>query len=65
MTLSTQVQESLIEAQADLRNALAFAARGEKPYIGKHIANMISDIENLLTVAPLLEKAEEMFENES
>ena len=65
MSLSTQVEESLLDAQEDLRNALAFAARTEKPYISKHIADMLSNIENLITVAPLLEKAEEAFQDES
>tara|TARA_R100000742_G_C4224110_1_gene47140 strand:+ start:409 stop:606 length:198 start_codon:yes stop_codon:yes gene_type:complete len=65
MSLSKQVEDSLQAAQEDLRNALAFAARTEKPYISKHIADMLSNIENLITVAPLLEKAEEAFQDES
>ena len=32
MTLSTPVEESLREAQSNLRNALSFAARTESPY---------------------------------
>ncbi len=65
MSLSKQVEDSLQAAQEDLRNALAFAARTEKPYISKHIADMLSNIENLITVAPLLEKAEEAYRDES
>ena len=65
MSLSTQVEESLLDAQEDLRNALAFSARGEKPYVSKHIADLLHNIENLLTVIPMLEKAEEIFTDES
>ena len=59
MPLSEQVETSLIEAQEDLRNALSFAARTEKPYISKHIADMLSNIDNMLHVVPLLEAVEE------
>ena len=59
MPLSEQVESSLIEAQEDLRNALSFAARTEKPYISKHIADMMSNIDNLIHVVPLLEQVED------
>ena len=59
MPLSEQVETSLLEAQEDLRNALSFAARTEKPYISKHIADMMSNIDNLIHVVPLLEQVEE------
>ena len=59
MPLSEQVETSLLEAQEDLRNALSFAARTEKPYISKHIADMLSNIDNILHVVPLLEQVEE------
>ena len=59
MPLSEQVESSLIEAQEDLRNALSFAARTEKPYISKHIADMMSNIDNIIHVVPLLEKVED------
>ena len=42
MALSKQVEESLVEAQEDLRNALSFSARTEKPYVSKHIADTVS-----------------------
>ena len=60
MPLSEQVESSLIEAQEDLRNALSFAARTEKPYISKHIADMLSNIDNILHVVPLLEQVEDL-----
>ncbi len=58
MTLSTQVEESLIEAQQDLRNALSFSARTEAPYVSKHIADMLHNIDNLIHVTDLLSDLE-------
>ena len=60
MTLSAQVEDSLIAAQQDLRNALSFSARTEKPYISKHIADMMAQIDNLIDIIPLLDKVEEL-----
>ena len=60
MALSKQVETSLIEAQEDLRNALSFSARTEKPYISKHIADMMAQIDNLIDIIPLLDKVEEL-----
>ena len=54
MTLSKQVQDSLDEAQGNLRNALAYAARTEKPFISKHIADIMFSIENLKNVTNLM-----------
>ena len=54
MTLSKQVETSLNEAVASLRNALAFAARNEEPYISKHIADVMFQIENLKSVTNLM-----------
>ena len=61
MPLSEQVETSLLEAQEDLRNALSFAARTEKPYISKHIADMMSNIDNIIHIVPILEKVEDGF----
>jgi hypothetical protein len=47
MALSKSVEESLNEAEASLRNALAFAARGERPTVCTSIAKIIHDIESL------------------
>ena len=54
MTLSKQVEASLDEAVASLRNALSFAARTEEPYISKHIADIMFQIENLKNVSNVL-----------
>ena len=54
-----RIADSLDEAQAHLRNALAYAARTEKPYISKHIADMMSNIDNIINIVPILEKIED------
>jgi len=56
MTLSKPVEESLRASQEHLRDALAFAARGEQPFISKHIANFLADIENLIDAQDMMEK---------
>ena len=58
MTLSTQVQDSLREAQGNLRNALSFAARTESPYTSKHIADMLSKIEAILDTEEIISQVE-------
>ena len=60
MTLSKQVEDSLDEATASLRNALAFAARSEEPYISKHIADVMFQIENLKNVSNVLSISEKI-----
>ena len=59
MALSESVETRLKEAEAALRNALAYAARQEKPFIGKHIADMIMEIDNLISADKLIDKLEE------
>ena len=56
MTLSKPVEESLRASQEHLRDALAFAARGEQPFISKHIASFLADIENLIDAQDMMEK---------
>ena len=58
MTLTQQVEYSLREAQEALRNALAFAARNEKPYVSKHIADMLANIDNVIDTSELIETIE-------
>ena len=47
MALSESVESSLQEAEQSLRNALAFAARQERPAVCKDIANILKDLENI------------------
>ena len=58
MALGSQVEESLKEAEASLRNALAFAARQERPVVCSVIADLISRIESLQSTDSLLDKLE-------
>jgi hypothetical protein len=60
MALSNSVEESLKEASASLRNALAFAARQERPIVCTQIAKMISEIEHIGSFDTILDKFEEM-----
>ena len=57
--LTRQVEDSLRAAQGHLRDALAFAARGEKPYVAKHIGSFRADIENLIDTQDLIEQMRE------
>ena len=47
MALSESVESSLKEAESSLRNALAFAARGERPLVCSQIANLIKEIDHI------------------
>ena len=60
MALGKQVDESLKEASASLRNALAFAARQERPIVCTQIARMINEIEQIGSFDTILDKFEEM-----
>ena len=61
--LTTQVEDSLRAAQEHLRDALAFAARGEKPYVAKHIATFLADIDNLVDAQDLIENMREYMDD--
>ena len=63
MALSKQVQESLDEAQSNLRNALAFSARSEEVYVSKHIADVMFQIENLKNVSNVLAMSEKIMKD--
>ena len=58
MALATQVEESLNEAQESLRNALAFAARTERPMVCSVVADLISRIDSVMHTDSLLDKLE-------
>ena len=63
MAMSEKVEESLKEAEASLRNALAFAARTEKPMVTSVIADLIKNIDSLIQTHQLLDKFEDMMNN--
>ena len=59
MRLTEPVEEALNQAQQDLREALAFSARSEKPYISKHIADILLKIDTLLDISKVIKQVEE------
>ncbi len=58
MKVSKQVEDSINDAISHLREALAFAARSEEPYVTKHIADKILDLDSLIKVNHLIESLE-------
>ena len=58
MALSNSVEESLKEAEASLRNALAYAARQERPMVCTTISKIIQELDNLTRFDELLDKLE-------
>jgi len=58
MALSKSVEDSLKEAEASLRNALAYAARQERPMVCSVISDLIHRIESLQSTDALLDKLE-------
>ena len=65
MALSKSVEDSLKEAEQSLRNALAFAARQERPMVCGVIAEMIGRIESLKSTDSILDKLESREEGSS
>tara|TARA_B100002019_G_C21196217_1_gene561555 strand:+ start:657 stop:878 length:222 start_codon:yes stop_codon:yes gene_type:complete len=65
MELSETVKSSLRDAQEDLKNALAYAARTEKPFVSKHIATILADIENLIDATEMIDKIENRKDGDS
>ncbi len=59
MALSKSVEDSLREAEASLRNALAYAARQERPVVCTQIAKLIGDIENISSFDSIMDTLEE------
>jgi hypothetical protein len=58
MALSKSVEESLKDAEQNLRNALAFAARQERPMVCSVVADLIHRIESVMSTDSLLDKLE-------
>ena len=65
MALSDTVKESLRDAQEDIRNALAAAARTDKPVVSTHIADMLAQIDNIIDATEMLEKLENRKDGDS
>ena len=56
MALSTQVKECTTQAAAELREALAFAARTENPVVISAITDILVRLESLDTMDELMER---------
>tara|TARA_B100000287_G_scaffold307928_1_gene291076 strand:+ start:7529 stop:7717 length:189 start_codon:yes stop_codon:yes gene_type:complete len=52
--ISDQVQLELDAAQKHLREAVAFAARTESPFLLKHISEMVFNIEHIAEMDDIL-----------
>ena len=65
MALSETVKSSLKDAQEDLKNALACAARTEKSFVSKNIADMLAQIDNLIDATEMLEKMQNRKDGDS
>lgn len=58
MALSSKVKEELLEAQSHLRAALRDAAVNEKPFVCKHIADILHAAESIEKTENLMDKLE-------
>ena len=56
MALSQQTTESLKKAETHLRDALAFAARVEKPYIVRELGSILSHLDNIQATDNLFDR---------
>ena len=65
MALSESVEQSLKEAEASLRNALAYAARQERPVVCTTISKVIQEIESLQSFDTLMDKLEDRMKGDS
>ena len=65
MALSKKVEDSLLEAQGNIRNALANAARSERPVTINALGKLLSDIEALTKFDDLLDKLDQEIETKS
>ena len=56
MALSEQTTESLKKAETHLRDALAFAARVEQPYVVSELASILSHLDNIQGTESLFDR---------
>jgi len=60
MALSKSVEDSLKEAEGSLRNALAYAARQERPVVCNTISELICRIDQIMSFDGIMDKLEEL-----
>ena len=56
MALSKQVEESLKAAETNLREALAFAARSERPFLIRELGALISHLDTVMSTDTMFDK---------
>lgn len=59
MALSNTVLEAIDEAQSNLRNALAYAARTERPMVCSSIAEIMTKLESIAKYDELFDSLEQ------
>jgi hypothetical protein len=59
MALSEGTESSLKEAEGNLRNALYWASKNEKPYVCMMISDIISKVDTLIQMDKFSDKLEE------
>ena len=64
MALSKSVEESLTEAEGSLRNALAYAARQERPIICNSISELLCKISTIRSYDDMIDTLEQLKFNE-
>ena len=65
MALSETVKASLRDAQENLKDALACAARTEKSYVSKNIADMLYQVDTLIEASDMIDKLENRKDGDS
>lgn len=60
MALSDSVMDSVKEAESSIRNAIAFAARNEKPIVCSTLTKILMDIESISAYNNVADKLEEL-----
>ena len=56
MALSKQVEECPADADKNLREALAFAARSERPFIVRELGALISHLDTVMSTDSMFDK---------
>lgn len=60
MALSESVENSLQEAEGALRNALAYAARQERPVVCTSIAELMHKVESIRSFDTMMDTLEQL-----
>ncbi len=65
MALGNQVNESLQEASSNLRNALAYAARQERPIVCHNISKIIFELDNIGNFDSMMDQIDELVDKKT